>query len=91
MNYYRVRYKKNAEKFIKTNKIIGIKFFQAFTEISQDFLSCYKKYDIKKLKGYDDFFRLRIGKYRAVFRVKNQELILLVIEIDSRGDIYKGM
>ena len=34
-------------------------------------------------------YRLRIGKYRAVFERNDAEFIILVINIDSRGEIYK--
>lgn len=48
--------------------------------------------DIKPLQGYaDGRFRLRIGKYRIVYRydVDGRVEILYIIAIDSRGDIYK--
>ena len=34
-------------------------------------------------------YRLRIGKYRAVFERNDAAFIILVINIDSRGEIYK--
>ena len=43
--------------------------------------------DIKPLKGYDDTNRLRIGKYRILFRVIDG--ILFIDSLGSRGDIYK--
>lgn len=42
--------------------------------------------DIKKMKGKDGF-RLRIGKYRALFDVMENKII--VYDIDVRGQIYK--
>lgn len=45
--------------------------------------------DIKKLKGHDDLLRLRVGNYRVVYTVDNGKLIVYVIDIDNRGDIYK--
>ncbi len=48
--------------------------------------------DIKLLQGYTDGrMRLRIGKYRIIFRydtVGNVD-ILFIMDINSRGDIYK--
>lgn len=90
MTSYTVKYKSPAKKFIIKNKSIGIRFYKAFEEISKDYISNAVKYDIKKMKGYNEsIFRLRIGKYRAVFQVKDSELIILVFDIDSRGEIYK--
>lgn len=45
--------------------------------------------DIKKLKGHDDLLRLRVGNYRIVYSVDHGKLIVYVIDVDNRGDIYK--
>lgn len=50
------------------------------------------KGDIKQMQGYKDGRqRLRVGKYRVIYRyTKEGKLdILIVMEIGSRGDIYK--
>ena len=36
-----------------------------------------------------EIYRLRLGKYRALFTVINDKLVILVLDIDSRGQIYK--
>lgn len=92
MNSYKVKYSKPAEKFLKKNKGVGIGFFKAFEEIAWDRVNI-QFYNVKKYysKDYDDMFRLRIGGYRAVFRVVDNELLVYVFDIDSRGDIYKGL
>ncbi|MEG2286157.1 MAG: type II toxin-antitoxin system RelE/ParE family toxin [Eubacterium sp.] len=44
--------------------------------------------DIKQMKGYkDSTCRLRIGKYRIIYRYIQDTLC--VEDINSRGDIYK--
>ncbi len=45
--------------------------------------------DIKKLRGHDDLLRLRIGNYRVVYTIDNGKLIVYVIDVENRGDIYK--
>jgi len=45
--------------------------------------------DIKKLKGYDKLLRLRVGSYRIIYSVDNGKLIVYVIDVDNRGEIYK--
>ena len=50
------------------------------------------KGDIKAMQAYSDGrLRLRIGKYRVIYRVDTQggESTLNVLDINSRGDIYK--
>lgn len=41
----------------------------------------FENMDIKKLKGYDDIFRIRKGKIRIVYRIKqNKKIFILAIE-----------
>ena len=48
--------------------------------------------DIKLLQGFsDNRKRLRVGKYRIIYNYlsENKVEILYIMNIDSRGDIYK--
>ena len=48
--------------------------------------------DIKKMSGYKDGrYRLRVGKYRIIYKyLTNNEIeILCIMDVGSRGDIYK--
>lgn len=45
--------------------------------------------DIKKLRGHDELFRLRVGKYRIIYTVDNGQFVIIVIDANNRGDIYR--
>ncbi len=49
----------------------------------------YQSANVKALKGVVDTFRLRVAKYRVVFTIQDNELIIFIIDIDHRKDIYK--
>jgi mRNA interferase RelE/StbE len=42
-----------------------------------------------KLKGSDNLFRIRVGPYRIIYTIQDDKLIVLVLEIGDRKDIYK--
>ena len=42
----------------------------------------------KKLKGRSGY-RIRVGNYRVIYEIKDQQLIVLVLAIGDRKDIYK--
>ena len=44
--------------------------------------------DIKKLKGYSNHYRLRIGKYRALFQLQKDHVII-IYAILPRKKAYK--
>ncbi|MDB9493892.1 type II toxin-antitoxin system RelE/ParE family toxin [Spirulina major CS-329] len=44
----------------------------------------------KKLKGRADEYRLRWGNYRIIYQVEDRALIIRVIKVGHRRDIYEG-
>lgn len=45
----------------------------------------------KKLKGLKNVFGIRAGDYRIIYEIQDKRLVVLVIRIGHRKDIYKGL
>ena len=76
---------------MKKHKEYGLRFYKAFDELKENYPININKYDIRKIQGEKKnyLFRLRIGDYRAIFELKNNEInIIYVLLIDTRGDVY---
>jgi mRNA interferase RelE/StbE len=43
----------------------------------------------KKLAGYEDRYRLRVGDYRIIYEVIDRELIILILGVGHRREIYR--
>ncbi len=43
----------------------------------------------KKLKGYEDEYRIRVGVYRILYTVKDDIVTVEIIAIGHRKDIYE--
>jgi len=75
---------KHADKYLKKlDKTTEKRILDALENLKEK----PPKGDIKPYKGHSGFFRLKVGGYRAIFCIKND--IINVVEIDSRGQIYK--
>ncbi|MGN0680149.1 MAG: type II toxin-antitoxin system RelE/ParE family toxin [Oscillospiraceae bacterium] len=85
----KIEYSKDSLKFLaKAEKGLVIKIREAIQGLTLN----PAVGDIKPMQGYKDGrMRLRVGKYRIIFKYGNDgELeILFIIDIGSRGDIYK--
>ncbi|RIZ67739.1 MAG: type II toxin-antitoxin system RelE/ParE family toxin [Methylococcales bacterium] len=83
---YKIIYRKSAVKALsKMPRKIAEKFTGSFSLLAdnqEDGL------DIKKLEGREGF-RLRIGSYRAIYHKINEIMVIDVINVGIRGDIYK--
>jgi len=45
--------------------------------------------DIKPVKGEDDVYRIRLGKYRVLFTVVAEDNTYFIFRISTRGGAYK--
>jgi mRNA interferase RelE/StbE len=43
--------------------------------------------DVKKLRGFDGF-RLRVGDWRVIYQVDQGRIVVLVLAVAPRGDVY---
>jgi mRNA interferase RelE/StbE len=41
-------------------------------------------------RGSERIWRLRIGDYRVLYEIQNAELVVLVIRIGHRREVYRG-
>ena len=77
--------KKSIEKYDKSTKL-------RIREGIEKLLLIPPEGDIKIMQGFTDGrCRLRVGKYRIIYKFDNDGniRILYIMDIDSRGDIYK--
>ena len=89
MSSYSIKFTKSAHKeFGHLSASLQEKIVEALHMLAINPFS--NLLQIKKLKGSSALFRLRIGDYRVVYEVKNQELILLIIKIGHRKEVYRG-
>jgi mRNA interferase RelE/StbE len=89
---YMIRYLEDIVKRISKGLIpqdIFLHINNAFTAI--DITKDLNLFDIKQLKMSKEasriYYRLRKGKYRAIFYVENNDIT--VIALDKREDIYR--
>ena len=43
----------------------------------------------RKLSGYDDVYRIRVGSYRVLYSVSTTSLIVIVLKVGHRKDVYQ--
>ena len=75
--------------FFESAKIIKSlnDFIENFSEDQERIL--LKNGNIKRLKGnLEGCYRLRLRTYRVIYEKRENELIILVLRVGSRGDVY---
>jgi mRNA interferase RelE/StbE len=46
---------------------------------------------ITKMKGNNNFHKVRVGDYRILYQIYDDTLVILVVKIGHRKDIYKHL
>ena len=44
---------------------------------------------VEKLKGEENAYRLRVGDYRILYEVHDKRLLVLIVKIGHRRDVYR--
>jgi mRNA interferase RelE/StbE len=83
---YKVVFEK---KYIKDLKYIHPSFHKAIFKAVLAIADNPRPEGYIKLKGANDLFRIRVGPYRVIYTIQDEKLIVLVLEIGDRKDVYK--
>ena len=90
MKTYSVEFKTSAAKELKRlPKVIQIKIMDAVRLLATDPFSVLLP--IRKMEGrFSEYrFRIRVGKYRVIYEVQKEKIVIFVIRIGHRKDIYR--
>ena len=81
-----IRYTKQAIKYLlKPHAKKAAKIREAIKLIAE----CdAERLNIVYMKNLDAY-RVRVGDYRVIYEIRDAELVLVVIKVGLRGDVYK--
>lgn len=79
---YRIEIEKAAQKFIlKQPRHEQLRLYKAINALPQG--------DILKMSGKHALYRLRVGTYRVIYSFDEGILLIRIVEVGNRGDVYK--
>ena len=88
---YEVLIDERVEKDLeKVPKYVVEKFLKLLDEFETNPIRPRSGFDVKPMEGYpSNTYRLRIGKYRVLYSVYNEDKKVMITTIQHRGDAYK--
>jgi mRNA interferase RelE/StbE len=86
MASYKIEWKRTAEKELeRIDKQYISKIVKAVEKLAID----SHPSNSKKLVGYKNIYRLRVGDYRVIYNIVEDKVIIEVIRVAHRKDVYK--
>lgn len=84
-----------AESDSFSSKLSDAKYSRIYKKIS-DYVypqlreNPYFGTNIKKLKGeFEGLYRYRTGKYRLFYKIENEKIMVIMLDIEDRKDAYR--
>jgi mRNA interferase RelE/StbE len=85
---YTVEILRRAEKGLRG--LTDCKFYQRLREAIDALAIESRPHGCTKPSGTKDIYRVRVGDHRIVYQVVDDRLLVLVIDISHRRDIYRA-
>ena len=83
---FQTKFSKQAEKFLSKCED---ELFRRIKKKSNNLKTNPFPSDAKRIQGYKKpIFRIRIGKYRVLYEIKESENLIVIVKIDKREKIY---
>ena len=87
MKSYTVQIKKDVSKFLNNlSEADQRRILRKLDLLSDD----PRPYGSLKLKGRADTYRVRAGNFRILYTINDGKLMVMVITVDDRKDVYKS-
>lgn len=86
---YQIEFKNSVKKDFKNIDKSKSKFI--LDEIEKLKSGIDENENIIKLKGNNPYYRFRISDYRVIFEKFEDKLVILVVKVGHRKDIYKKL
>ncbi|MBE2179438.1 MAG: type II toxin-antitoxin system RelE/ParE family toxin [Chthoniobacterales bacterium] len=84
---YRVEVVRKAAKFLASLRDTALR--RRLLEVLRELETSPRPPGCVKLTGSSDVFRIRVGDHRIVYQVQDKVLLVLVIDIGHRREIYR--
>ncbi|HJN49370.1 MAG: type II toxin-antitoxin system RelE/ParE family toxin [Pseudomonadales bacterium] len=86
MAKYEIEVSATAEKQLRRlNQADQIRILTRVTGLSDE----PRPVGSRKLRGYEDIYRIRIGDYRVLYSVEDDRLIIIVLKVGHRRGVYR--
>ena len=85
---YRIEVKRSAAKALKK---IPKSDQKRISKKIDNFAENLPSPDTSKMKGNNPFHKIRVGDYRIVYEIQDDILLILIIKIGHRKDIYRKL
>jgi mRNA interferase RelE/StbE len=76
-------------KAVRQIKALSVEVRQDVSITIQSLANEPRPIGVKKLSGEKDIYRVRIGNYRVLYRIVDKVLVVVVVSVGHRREVYR--
>jgi mRNA interferase RelE/StbE len=86
MASYKIEISSSAESQLKKlQKNDRFRVMRSILSLSLD----PKPHGCRKMKGYDDVYRIRVGVFRVIYSIDEKRIVIVILKVGHRKYIYR--
>jgi len=87
MSPYRLEIRPSVEKELRKIRDLQLRkrFEGAFAKLAEN----PRRMGAEKMSGHENRYRFRVGDYRIVYEIHDAVLVVLILAVGDRKDIYR--
>lgn len=86
MKKYRIEVAKTAERQLRRlEERDQLRILRALTSLSAE----PHPPGCRKMSGHEDLYRIRVGLFRVIYQIDDDRIIITVLKLGHRKDIYR--
>lgn len=86
LSLYEIRFKPAVKKELaKLEKDVQVRIAKKICGLAEN----PRPDGVKKLSSKDSVYRVRVGRYRILYQILDEELVILVVQIGDRREVYR--
>jgi len=72
-------------------KALSVEVRQDITLTIQSLANEPRPIGVKKLSGEKDIYRVRVGNYRVLYRIVDKILVVVIVSVGHRREVYRDL
>ena len=73
-----------ARALARLDRVVQLRIASRIDRVADD-----PRADAVKLRGTDDVWRVRVGDHRILYTIEDRRLVILVVKVGHRRDVYR--
>lgn len=76
-------------KAVRQIKALSVEVRQDILIAIQSLANVPRPIGVKKLSGEKDIYRVRLGSYRILYRIVDKVLVVVIVSVGHRREVYR--